>query len=164
MTPQAATVRDRAQLVRLRALRTRAAGRRCEACRREVAEACAAVEWREWRVAEWRRLRAALAAWIVGPGAPELGRFAAPAMSRRQHLEEQQERDEVALRDELRELEGARARLGQAQAHWVRERLREDEARGLLRDATRAASLVREEQQATEMAEAGTPRGADTWR
>jgi len=164
MTSQASPVRERAQLVRLRALRTRAAERHCEACRREVAEACAAVEIREARVAEWRRLRTALAAWVVGPGAQELARFAAPATARRQHLAEQHERDEYALRGEVRELEAARERLMRARAHWMRERLREDEARGMLRGATRAAIIAREELQATELAEAAALRGAGAWR
>jgi hypothetical protein len=163
MSTRQASAGELAQLVRIRALRTLAAARSCEACRRDVADALAARQAREARVAEWRRLHAALAAWMVGPGARDAARFAAPATARRQHLSEQQERDEFALAGERRALEDARAHLGQARTRWMRVRQHEDEARALLHAAVRAAARAHEEALAADSAPGSSPRGGFPW-
>ena len=145
-------VRELAQLLRLRGLRTAAAARECMRSAREVEDAEAALARRDARIAHWQAERAELARFIVGEGARDLARFAPSTVARRAHLVEQHERDVDGRHDELRALDRARARLAAAQARRAREQAREDETRQMLRQAATAAIVHHDTADAAEPA------------
>ena len=150
-------IRELAQLLRLRGLRTIAATRECTRCARGVDEAEAALERRDARIAHWVAERSALSNFIVGEGAREIARFAPSTAARRAHLAEQHERDANARLDDLRALDDARTRLAAAQARRARERAREDETRRMLRQAATAAVVRRDTVDAAELAPRTNP-------
>ncbi|MFL6699995.1 MAG: hypothetical protein ACJ8GJ_22725 [Vitreoscilla sp.] len=144
-------IRELAQLLRLRGLRSATAMRDCVRCARAVEDAETALARRDARIAQWQAQRAELGRFIVGDGARDLARFAASTAAGRAHLAEQHERDAYARLDDVRALEQARARLAAAQARRVREQAREDETRQMLRQAASTAILHRDSVEAAEL-------------
>jgi hypothetical protein len=149
---RAPALHDLSQLAQLHGLRMQAAARDCARRVREVESAERAVAARESSIDAWRQRLGALAAWAAGDGVPQLARLGAVVLARRRHLAEQLEREEYALRDDRRELAGARERLAHAQARWIRERLHEDEAKRRHRRAAATVGLLRDEADAPEAA------------
>jgi superfamily II RNA helicase len=139
-------VRELAQLLRLRGLRTAAAARECAQCRSALETAQTAVKLRIERIAQCHRERESFEAQLVGPHARDVARFASTSAARRDQLNEQIEREEYALLDDEEALKDAQAQLADALARWSRERAREDGVRELLRAGVQEAVQIAEAQ------------------
>jgi len=142
MTPT--HVADARQLLRLRELREDTARDALDRCRRRLADCQGAVQRREQQIAQVRRERTTLLAWLCGAGAKELPRVAPAAGARLGALDEEIERAELTLSDERVALADAARAVAVAQGEWVRARGRRQAVAQLADEARRVLAHERE--------------------
>jgi flagellar biosynthesis chaperone FliJ len=148
-------VADARQLLRLRELREDTARSVLERCRRKLADCQGAVQRREQQIAQVRRDRTTLLAWLCGAGAPELPRVAPAAGAWLGALDEEIERAELTLSDERIALAEAARAAAVAQGEWVHARGRRQAVAQLADDARRLLAHEREQRAEREL---DTPR------
>ncbi|WP_457444452.1 hypothetical protein [Roseateles sp. P5_E4] len=134
------------QWLRLRQLRVQRARLALAQAQAEERQAVAAVEDREARIEQGRRLIVELAFHWGGAGSADMPRWVHQVQAHGEALAERLERDEYALLDERETLGQAQAEVQRRRADLARAQAREDAVDATLKDQRRQASQAREQQ------------------
>lgn len=145
---------DGRQWLRLRQLRVQRARQALAQAQAEAAQARAAVDEREQRIAAGRVRLAELARHWGGAGSADMPRWGEQLKAHRESLAERLERDEYALLDEQEALAQAEAAVQQLRAALARAEARESAVDATLKDQHRQTLMARDREAELEAEEA----------